>query len=345
MSTWRFDPMRFDIVIVPFHTDQVFLGERREELEAFVNDGGILLVLGACDLAGSNWIPFCTWTRDYTTATTVAKSSTAQAVFKGVDLKIKRNVPHTHWHAHGALLEARPELTETLAMGEDDRIVMLLVKTRAGGAAIVTTLDPDHHSSPAVPGGKLKNTQAARKTSHRLLHNLLNLAKRLVKARQKSSTLRLPEARTMPPVFLVHGRNIDVRDKLNLYLTNELGLDVSVMEFGAHSGRTLPEKFEEIAQMSGFAVFLMTAEDQCRTPDGKTAWRARQNVVLEIGYFWGALGRRGRVAFLVEENLELPSDIQGIGWIPITADLAATKRKLRKELEDAGFVRPTVSPN
>jgi predicted nucleotide-binding protein len=68
--------------------------------------------------------------------------------------------------------------------------------------------------------------------------------------------------------------------------------------------------------------------------------RARQNVVLEIGYFWGSIGRRESVAFLVEDDpiMELPNDIQGLGWIPITNDLGETKLKLRHELEHAGVI-------
>lgn len=141
-------------------------------------------------------------------------------------------------------------------------------------------------------------------------------------------------------VFIVHGRNHVVRDSIALFLTNDLGLDISIMEAGAHVGRTLPEKFEDIASECGFAVFLLTADDELiYAADNKAIRRARQNVILEIGYFWGAFGRRGRLAFLVENHpdMELPSDIQGIGFIPITADLFETKVKLQKELRRAGF--------
>ena len=144
-------------------------------------------------------------------------------------------------------------------------------------------------------------------------------------------------------VFLVHGHNTRVRDKIDLYLTRELGLQVRVMAAEAYDGRTLPEKFEEIASQCTFAVFLMTADDHLKTLDGREVFRARQNVILEIGYFWGALGRRRRIAFLVDETLELPSDIQGVGWIRITPDLAATFLELRKELESAGLVQPPRS--
>ena len=134
-------------------------------------------------------------------------------------------------------------------------------------------------------------------------------------------------------VFLVHGQNHAVRDQIDLFLTKELGVNVTVMAAGPHQGRTLPEKFEEVAARCSFAVFLLTADDVLQAADGRSVRRPRQNVVLEVGYFWGALGRRGRVAFLVESHpdMELPSDIQGVGWIPITADLGETKLRLRQE--------------
>lgn len=149
-------------------------------------------------------------------------------------------------------------------------------------------------------------------------------------------------AATRQYVFIVHGRNHTVRDKIDLYLTKDLRLHTQVMQAGPHLGRTLPEKFEEMANICQFAVFILTADDALiEESSGRRIKRARQNVILEIGYFWGALGRRGKIAFLVESDpeMELPSDIQGIGWIPITQDLAETKMQLHRELKVAGLVR------
>ena len=144
-----------------------------------------------------------------------------------------------------------------------------------------------------------------------------------------------------PCVFIVHGRNHAIRDQIDLFLSKDLGLKTAVMQAGAHGGRTLPEKFEEIASTCDFAVFLLTADDHLEDLARKApVKRARQNVILEVGYFWGALGRRQRVAFLVEADslMELPSDIQGIGWIPITADLGETKLRLQAELRAAALI-------
>ena len=39
--------------------------------------------------------------------------------------------------------------------------------------------------------------------------------------------------------------------------------------------------------------------------------RARQNVILEYGWFWGKLGRKG-VLLLLKGELELPTDLAGL---------------------------------
>lgn len=150
-----------------------------------------------------------------------------------------------------------------------------------------------------------------------------------------------PSMSKIPCVFIVHGRNHTLRDQIDLFLTKDLGLKTTVMQAGAHGGRTLPEKFEEIASTSDFAIFLLTADDHLQDLATNAIFkRARQNVILEVGYFWGVLGRRQRVLFLVEADalMELPSDIQGIGWVPLTADLGETKLRIQVELKEAGLI-------
>ncbi|MEV7136247.1 TIR domain-containing protein [Arthrobacter sp. NPDC093128] len=63
--------------------------------------------------------------------------------------------------------------------------------------------------------------------------------------------------------------------------------------------------------------------------------RARQNVVLELGYAMGTLGRR-RVAILHEDGLDLPSDISGVAYYPLDA-AGAWKSRILGELKAAGI--------
>ena len=102
-------------------------------------------------------------------------------------------------------------------------------------------------------------------------------------------------------------------------------------------GRTIIEKFEANADSAAFAVVLMTGDDEgrLREPDQEPSPRARQNVILEIGYFIGSLGR-SRVAVLVDQGLEHPSDILGLAYTSLDT-AGAWKARLRSELRAAGI--------
>ncbi|MGB2728445.1 MAG: TIR domain-containing protein [Halobacteriota archaeon] len=130
---------------------------------------------------------------------------------------------------------------------------------------------------------------------------------------------------------------------LNLarHVEKEHGVSTVLMNEESHGGRSLVEKFEELANECGFGIFVLTGDDESVTPaSGGEKWvkRPRQNVILEFGYFWGKLGRKKRIAVLVEEDLEIPADLQGLGCIPITSDLGKTKLKLSQELRSSGLL-------
>jgi len=60
-----------------------------------------------------------------------------------------------------------------------------------------------------------------------------------------------------------------------------------------------------------------------------------KNVILELGYFLGALGR-GKVRAVYKPGVELPSDLHG--WLYTEMDAAgAWKLLLARELRAAGF--------
>jgi predicted nucleotide-binding protein len=73
--------------------------------------------------------------------------------------------------------------------------------------------------------------------------------------------------------------------------------------------------------------------------------RSRQNVILEFGYFIGLLGR-DRVCCLHKGNVELPSDMHGIVYIPFKESVREVKEMIIKELEGAGYknLYPPPSP-
>jgi len=60
--------------------------------------------------------------------------------------------------------------------------------------------------------------------------------------------------------------------------------------------------------------------------------RARQNVIFELGFFFGLLGR-DNVCVLYENGVELPSDVQGLMYKPLDEE-ANWKAELERELID-----------
>jgi predicted nucleotide-binding protein len=140
-------------------------------------------------------------------------------------------------------------------------------------------------------------------------------------------------------VFIVHGRAAGgFRDAVANFV-ERLGLRPIILAEQANKGRTLIEKFEANALDVGYAIALLTPEDSGYGPEDDPPphpTRARQNVILELGYFMGSLGRE-RVVALQQEGLEVPTDILGIVYIRLGDD-GAWKRELVRELLAAGYV-------
>ncbi len=125
--------------------------------------------------------------------------------------------------------------------------------------------------------------------------------------------------KSQPPptrrIFLVHGQDEGSRESVARFL-ERLGFDVTILHERANQGRTVIEKFEAHGN-SGFAVVLLTPDDEGgEKGSSPMRSRARQNVLLEWGYFVGRLGR-DHVCALRKGDVELPSDMIGLVWIPL----------------------------
>lgn len=117
----------------------------------------------------------------------------------------------------------------------------------------------------------------------------------------------------------------------------KFGLDVVILREQPNSGRTIIEKFIDFSDV-GFSVVLLTGDDlggAKETPHDKQKPRARQNVILELGFFLGKLGRK-RVCALYQEGVEIPSDYDGVIFIPLDKN-GAWHMLLARELKAAGL--------
>jgi hypothetical protein len=135
-------------------------------------------------------------------------------------------------------------------------------------------------------------------------------------------------------VFIVHGHNTAILQTVARTI-EKLGLNPIILHEQANSGRTIIEKFEGHSNV-GFAIILLTDDDEGKAKtEIDLKRRARQNVVLELGYFIGKLGR-SKVLPLYSEGVELPSDIHGLLYVLL--DKAENwKFAIVKELKAAGY--------
>jgi len=140
-------------------------------------------------------------------------------------------------------------------------------------------------------------------------------------------------------IFVVHGHDNEINETVARALKN-VGLELIILHEQANLGKTIIEKFESCSENVSFAIVLLSPDDlgykMGHSPDS-ALFRARQNVILELGDFMGKLGRKNVVALhRSETNFELPSDILGILYIPFDPH-NGWKLALAKELVAAGY--------
>ena len=133
-------------------------------------------------------------------------------------------------------------------------------------------------------------------------------------------------------VFVVHGRNENARSAVTGHLRH-LGLEPIVLHDQPNMGRHLLTKFIQEAELVTFAVVVMTDDDVGGVTEAELAPRARQNVILELGYFIAHLGQE-RVCALITPGLETPSDFDGIVYIRMD-DGNRWRQELMRELRAA----------
>jgi predicted nucleotide-binding protein len=137
-------------------------------------------------------------------------------------------------------------------------------------------------------------------------------------------------------IFLVHGHDEAVLHEVARFL-EKLDLQITILRDLPNKGRTIIEKFEEHSDV-GFAIVLLTPDDKGGSADSAPDAmrpRARQNVLLELGYFLGRIGRN-RVCALFVDGTEIPSDYTGVLYVPLDKE-GGWRLRLARELVSAGF--------
>ena len=209
-----------------------------------------------------------------------------------------------------------------------------------------------------------------------LTHAFPNVTRQFIKLPPKEQDAQSQKARKplSKDVFVVHGTDFAPVKELKAII-EEAGLIPIVLHEQASKGMTIIEKLEKYSNV-GFAFIILTPDDKgfdgkgvqkllssfmgkqnftqmefefylTVAPSGKAEEfvrnfialfrdRARQNVVLEFGYFMGKLNRE-RICCLYKGDIELPSDMQGICYVHFNNSVNEVKDMILKELREAGY--------
>lgn len=163
-------------------------------------------------------------------------------------------------------------------------------------------------------------------------------AERIADSAQQPATTDKSSSRPVAAgnkVFVVHGHDVATKESVARFLSM-LQLEPVILHEQPNHGRTIIEKFEAYAGVA-FAVVLLTPDDighPKSSPDSKKD-RARQNVVFELGFFTGALGRE-HVCALFSPGVEMPSDYSGVLYHELDP-AGAWRFLLARELKAAGL--------
>ncbi|NMC43165.1 MAG: nucleotide-binding protein [candidate division Zixibacteria bacterium] len=132
-------------------------------------------------------------------------------------------------------------------------------------------------------------------------------------------------------VFIVHGHDEKIKGSVARFVEH-CGLEPVILHEQPSKGFTTPEKLEAHDDV-GFAVVLLTPDDEGRSKNDELLQsRARQNVLIELGYFWGKLTRRRTHAIYVK-GVEIPTDWENVIYT-LFDEAGAWKQALFKELKE-----------
>lgn len=114
-----------------------------------------------------------------------------------------------------------------------------------------------------------------------------------------------------PKLMIIHGRSPD-RDVFKKYLEQYVG-KVIVLADEFTPGRPIPQKFERFAASVDGAIALLTPDDigGLAADPASTAPRTRENVWVEVGWFWGRRSR-SKVLLLRKGAVTIPSDLGNV---------------------------------
>ena len=228
------------------------------------------------------------------------------------------------------------EGTRDAIMRRAEMVIRNICGSDSGYLANLANIEFYPSVGPVGPEYKFRRWEEGRQKTGNLLRTIKDEIS-LFKKPSSSSSNTEPMSND-GRVFVVHGRDEGMKQAVARIL-EKLGLEPIIFHEQPSSGKTIIEKFTEYAEV-GFAVVLLSSDDECRAcheSSGESRFRARQNVILELGYFLGKLGReRVLTLYRQSERFEMPSDYSGVLYVTFD-DADAWQMDLVNELKQQGY--------
>jgi hypothetical protein len=170
-----------------------------------------------------------------------------------------------------------------------------------------------------------------------------------------------------PRILIIHGRSddrFDVRRILEEARAEFRNLpEPVIMSEHGLPATSIPELFEALAAKVDAAIAVVTPDDVgataidshgrpiCAIEIGELVPRARENVWIEVGWFWGRLGRNKIMILRQGERVTIPSDLGDVMRHAYVAHAGERRdqildfvRQLRTGVRRASLPRPTDDP-
>ena len=142
-------------------------------------------------------------------------------------------------------------------------------------------------------------------------------------------------------VFIVYGHDESARDELELML-RRWGLNPIILSRELPEGRTLIEALEHYINKVKYGIVLATPDDigYKKGFESQKKYRARQNVVFELGMLYAKLGRNNVLVLIQNTDdleMEKPSDINGVIYLDYKKCVSEKNEVIKRSLEKAGY--------
>jgi predicted nucleotide-binding protein len=141
------------------------------------------------------------------------------------------------------------------------------------------------------------------------------------------------QAKTVKKIFIAHGRDKTPALEIARFLEKKYPIEVIILEEQAHRGETIIEKLEKYSDVN-FAFITLTPDDVGALKGEPLKERGRHKLIFEWGQFIGKIGRRN-VCLIVKGDVEIPSDLAGIGRYCFIKNVKECFSDIEDELRDA----------